>query len=169
MSDTRTDEFEASLVAVDVSVTRTMAAGFEDAVAAVVEPPAVAVDLPFDGVSLAETTATVDPTPAELREARTGITTGQVGITGYGSVVLRCTDDGAEFLALYPERHVIVAPESGIVADMTDGIDAIADQVRDDSGDFVVATGPSATADMGAVVQGVHGPSDVHVVLLEDR
>ncbi|MFW5973924.1 MAG: LUD domain-containing protein, partial [Natrialbaceae archaeon] len=33
----------------------------------------------------------------------------------------------------------------------------------------VLATGPSATADMGTLVQGVHGPHEVHVVVLEDR
>lgn len=36
-------------------------------------------------------------------------------------------------------------------------------------GDAILATGPSATADMGALVQGVHGPRTVHVVLVEDR
>jgi L-lactate dehydrogenase complex protein LldG len=33
----------------------------------------------------------------------------------------------------------------------------------------VLATGPSATADMGALVEGVHGPHEVHVIVLEDR
>ena len=33
----------------------------------------------------------------------------------------------------------------------------------------VLATGPSATADMGTLVHGVHGPKDVHVVLVTDR
>lgn len=169
MSNTLTDEFEASLSGVDVSVTRTTVDGFEDALQDVVLDPAVGVTLPFEGVSLEGTGVTVDPTPEDLRTAATGVTAGEVGVSTYGSVLLRCTSDGAEFLSLYPDRHVIVVRASSIVDDMPEGIDAIADTVRDDSADVIVATGPSATADMGAVVQGVHGPSDVHVVLLEDR
>jgi len=32
-----------------------------------------------------------------------------------------------------------------------------------------LATGPSATADMGALVRGAHGPERVHVLLIDDR
>ncbi|MFB6362014.1 MAG: LUD domain-containing protein, partial [Halobacteriales archaeon] len=32
----------------------------------------------------------------------------------------------------------------------------------------VLTTGPSATADMGELVTGVHGPGDVHVVAVTD-
>jgi len=32
--------------------------------------------------------------------------------------------------------------------------------------DFVFVTGPSATADMGPLVRGVHGPHKLHIVLL---
>lgn len=171
MSDTLTDDFEASLAGVDVSVTRTTAGGFEDAIQDAVGDagPAVAVELPFDDVSLSETAVRVDPTPEALRQAQTGITPGELGITTYGSVVLRCTGDGAEFLALYPDRHVIVLTASDVLEDMPDGVDSVARRIRDESADFIIATGPSATADMGSVVQGVHGPSDVHVILLEDR
>ncbi|TKX83368.1 hypothetical protein EXE43_24625, partial [Halorubrum sp. SS5] len=34
--------------------------------------------------------------------------------------------------------------------------------------DVVFATGPSATADMGGLVHGAHGPKEVHVVLLRE-
>jgi L-lactate dehydrogenase complex protein LldG len=32
----------------------------------------------------------------------------------------------------------------------------------------VLATGPSATADMGELVLGAHGPESVHVVILDE-
>lgn len=171
MSSSLTDEFASSLEAVDVSVTRTTTGEFATKLSDIVSIPVVAVELPFSGVTLtgSELDVTVDPTPEELRAAATGITPASLGITNYGSVVIRCTGDGAEFLALYPERHVAVVAASDVVTNMPDAIDAVADPMRDESADFVIATGPSATADMGAVVQGVHGPSDVHVVILEDR
>jgi L-lactate dehydrogenase complex protein LldG len=33
--------------------------------------------------------------------------------------------------------------------------------------DMVLITGPSATADMGPLVRGVHGPRRLHILLLE--
>jgi len=38
-----------------------------------------------------------------------------------------------------------------------------------DGDDVILATGPSATADMGDLVLGAHGPRAVHALLLEDR
>lgn len=164
-----TDAYADALAAADVAVTRTSVANAPDAILAAATNPTVAVDLPVPTDALTAAGVTVDPTPEQLRAARTGVTAGALGITSYGSVVLRCTGDGSEFLALYPDRHVAVVAASDVRPDMSDAIDAVADPMRAESADFVVATGPSATADMGAVVQGVHGPSEVHVVLLEDR
>lgn len=169
MNTSPTDEFETSLRAVDVTTTRTSVDEFSSALTSTLTEPAVGVELPFEGVSLADAPVSVDPTPEQLRAARTGITAGEFGITEYGSVVLRCTGDGAEYLALYPDRHVVVLAASDIVGDMPAGIDTVADPMRDESADFIIATGPSATADMGSVVQGVHGPSEVHAIILEDR
>lgn len=169
MSSSPTAEFVDSLRAADVTATRTTVDEFPSTLPNTLAEPAVGVALPFDGVSLTETPVTVDPTPDALRAARTGVTEGDLGITEYGSVVLRCTGDGAEFLALYPERHVVVLAASDVVDDMPTGIDAVAGPMRDESADYVIATGPSATADMGSVVQGVHGPSEVYAIVLEDR
>lgn len=169
MSSSPTAEFVDSLQAADVTTTQTTVDEFESILPSTLTKPAVGVELPFDGVSLAATTVTVDPTPDELRTARTGVTAGELGITDYGSVVLRYTGDGAEFLSLYPERHVVALAASDIRPDMPTGIDAVDDPIRDTSADFIIATGPSATADMGSVVHGVHGPSEVHAIILEDR
>lgn len=169
MSSATTDDFVAALESVSVTTWTTTAAAVTDALDAASVDPAVGTDLPYEGIALTETSVTVDPTPAELRAARTGVTPATAGITQYGSVVLRCSGDGAEFVSLYPERHVVVVAASQIVPDMPDAIDAVADEMRDESADLIVATGPSATADMGAVVQGVHGPRAVHVIVVEDR
>lgn len=166
---TEVDAFAASLERVDVTVTRTTTDDAPAAIRDAITPPAVAADLDVVDMSLVDADVTVDPTPEQLRAAATGITAGELGITEYGSVVLRCTGDGAEFLALYPERHVVVLAASDVVEDMPTTIDTLADPIRDEAADFIVATGPSATADMGSVVQGVHGPNEVHAIVLEDR
>lgn len=169
MSSSPTTEFVDSLRAADVTPIQTTTDEFASTLHSTLSEPAVGVRLPFDGVSLADAPVIVDPTPGQLRTARTGVTAGELGITDYGSVALRCSGDGAEFIALYPDRHVVVLAASDIVVDMPTGIDTVAGPIREASADFIIATGPSATADMGAVVQGVHGPSDVHAIILEDR
>lgn len=160
------DRFESSLADLDVALTRTPRASFESAVRDAVAEPAVGTPLPFEGVSLP---AFVDraPTPATLRAAKTGVTAATLAIADYGSVVLPSTREGSEQVSLVPERHVAIVDETDVVPDMPTAIERLGPQLRD--GDSVViATGPSATADMGALVRGAHGPKAVHVVLLED-
>ena len=164
-----TEEFVEAADAVDATVTRTTAAGFADALDEVVTAPAVGTPLPFEGVSYAGTGIEVDPTGAALAEAETGVTAGALAIADYGSVVLQETGAGEELLGLYPDTHVVVVAESDVVADMPAAFDALGDEFDAGRTDAIIATGPSATADMGSVVTGVHGPRTVHVLLLEDR
>ena len=109
-----------------------------------------------------------DPTPAALREAATGVTEAALGIADYGSVVLPTSPPAAELVSLYVDRHVAVLDAADVAPDMEAAIDHLAGAVPDRYGDAILATGPSATADMGALVTGAHGPSEVRVVLVED-
>ena len=161
-----TDRFETALGDLDVPVTHTEPTAFDETLEAVVREPAVGTELPFPSVSLPDW---VDdrPTPATLEAATTGITAASLGIADYGSVVLPSTADGSEQVSLFADLHIAVLRASDIVSDMPTAIDRLGPQFRD--GDSaIIATGPSATADMGSLVRGAHGPKDVHVVLLED-
>jgi L-lactate dehydrogenase complex protein LldG len=51
---------------------------------------------------------------------------------------------------------------------MPEAFSWLAEHVTSEGGSAIVATGPSATADMGALVKGAHGPKVVHVVVLDD-
>jgi L-lactate dehydrogenase complex protein LldG len=51
---------------------------------------------------------------------------------------------------------------------MPEAFSWLGERIREDRGSAVVATGPSATADMGALVRGAHGPKEVHVVILDE-
>jgi L-lactate dehydrogenase complex protein LldG len=161
--------FEASLSLLDVERTRTTTDGFADALTAAVEAPAVGTELPFDGVSLDGTGVQTDPTPAQLQAATTGVTPVGGGIAEYGTVLVESRAAGDELVALYPERHVAVLGESDLVADVRTATRELAEAFAESPGSTVFATGVSATADMGATVEGVHGPKEVHVVILTDR
>ncbi|WP_436907731.1 LUD domain-containing protein [Halosimplex marinum] len=140
---------------------------FEAVLASHLGDPAVGV--PLDGVdaSLSGTDVTVDPTPAALKRAHTGVTPAAFAVADYGSVVLPSTPAGAELVSLYVERHVAVLDADRVVPGMAEAFERFGEQARDgELGSNVVATGPSATADMGDLVRGAHGPSDVRVVVV---
>jgi L-lactate dehydrogenase complex protein LldG len=109
-----------------------------------------------------------DPTAADLREAHTGVTAAELGVAAYGSVAIEADPAGTEPVSLFVDRHVVVLREADLVPDMPDAFDWLGPRARDESSDVVFATGPSATADMGGLVRGAHGPKEVHVVLLRE-
>lgn len=159
------ERFEDSLADLEVALTRTSPSEFESTMREVVTGPAVGTPLPFEGVSLPEW-IDAEPSPATLEAATTGVTAAALGIADYGSVILPSTSAGAEQVSLFPDRHVAVLREEDLVADMPTAIERLGPVLRDGNS-AIIATGPSATADMGALVKGAHGPKAVHVVLLE--
>lgn len=165
-TETIRERFETSLADLEVPVTRTGPADLESALDTIVREPSVGTSLPFEGLSLPHW---IDdsPTPATLEAASTSVTAASFGIADYGSVVLPARPDGSEQVSLFPELHVPILREADLVPDMPTAIDRFGPVLRD-GGSAIVATGPSATADMGSLVRGAHGPKEVHVVLLEE-
>ena len=162
------NRFEAALEAVDVTMRRTDPDGFAGAIEAAVVEPAVGAPLGLDDLSLEGTGVRLGPTAAELRAAETGVTAAALGIAEYGTVVIRSRPGGDEPVSLYPPRHVAVLRERDLVADVPAAIEVLGAAFEDGPISAVLATGPSATADMGALVHGVHGPEEVHVLLVTD-
>jgi len=169
MASTRTEGFVAAAEATGATVNRVADGEVAATIDAVADDPAVGAPLPFDGIDYAETSVAASPTAAAVAAAETGVTAARLGIADYGSVLLPETGAGEELLSLYPSLHVVVLAESDVVGEMPEAVASVERGVEDGETSAIVATGPSATADMGAVVTGVHGPRDVHVLLLEDR
>jgi L-lactate dehydrogenase complex protein LldG len=160
--------FESSLSEIGVELVRTTAEEFESTLTPLLDAPAVGTPLPFEDVSLPDAVET-DPTVADLEAAKTGVTAAGYGVADYGSVVIQGGPAGEEPVSLYADEHVAVVAASDVLPDMEATFDRLAEDVREGTGQAVIATGPSATADMGALVKGAHGPIEVTVVLLEDR
>lgn len=155
------------LGALDVGVSRVAPADVADAIEAVVRPPAVGVPIDLDGVTL-PASVTVEPTVGQLRAARTGVTPAALGVADYGSILLAADTAGTELASLFVDLHVAVLPAAAVVADMRSAFAWLGPQIRERGTSAIVATGPSATADMGGLVRGAHGPAAVHVVLVEE-
>ena len=135
------------------------------AIASAIDPPAVGTPLPWDDVELPDGVET-DPTPADIEGATTGVTAASLAIADYGSVVLRMDEAGSEPVSLFEDLHVAVLREADIVPDMQAAFEWFGEQLRETRGSAIIATGPSATADMGALVQGAHGPKHVEVIVV---
>ncbi|PSQ47849.1 hypothetical protein BRD19_08355 [Halobacteriales archaeon SW_7_65_23] len=118
------------------------------------------------GVTRGAASVTTEPTPAELETATTGVTAASLAIADYGSVVLRADEHGSEPISLFTDHHVAVVHEDDIVPDMPAAFDWFGETLRESRDSAIIATGPSATADMGALVQGAHGPKTVEVLAL---
>jgi L-lactate utilization protein LutC len=105
---------------------------------------------------------------ASLYECDAGVTDARAGIAETGSLVCVAGPGRGRGLSLVPPVHIAVLWASDLVADLIDvwaprgpiGIAA--------SSSTVLITGPSKTADIeGVLITGVHGPREVHIVLIE--
>lgn len=162
------ERFRESAAALGVTVTRVDPDGVAAAVAAAVEPPVVAAGRAALGAALESVTVPAEPTRAALEAATTGVTPAAVGVAESGSVVLVPDGTGVEPVSLYPQRHVAVLETGALVPDLAAALAELGPTLAD-GGDAILATGPSATADMGDLVVGAHGPATVHVVLVEEQ
>lgn len=163
------DSFASSLAAADVACTRVESAEFETTVGEVIDTPAVGAPLGIDGVTLDDTDVQVPPTPRLLDDAETGVTRVHGGVVEHGTFVIQSDTAGTEPVSLYPRTHVGVIRASDLHADVDATASWLHGEFDDGRDSAVLATGASATADMGELVHGVHGPQTVHAVVLTDR
>lgn len=157
----------ASLASVDVDSVRVERVGLDAAIDEFVVGDAVGIVDESWGDERPES-VNWNPTPADLQAAETGVTTAAFAIANYGSLVLTTESPAAELVSLYVDRHVVIVTESDIVPDMDAAFDRLDEEIPESYSDAIIETGPSATADMGALVKGAHGPSKVCVVVVED-
>lgn len=113
---------------------------------------------------------------AEFRVAEAadiGITAVDYALADTGTLVLRSGDGRARSVSLLPPVHVALLKPQQIISGLDDLFPLLA-RDREKSGgslDSAVAfiTGPSRTADIElTLVVGVHGPQELHVVLLDE-
>lgn len=107
-----------------------------------------------------------EPTAEEMVNSPAGVTEAFSAVARTGSV---CVDIGYQrtgMASLLAPLHIAVVAAETIVPQPRD---LFRDDVLDGKGlarSFVFITGPSATADMGPLVRGVHGPHRLHIIVL---
>ena len=102
----------------------------------------------------------------EWAEIDVGITEAFAGVARTGSICVEVDTTSTGYASLLGRIHVALLAVEDIVERPSDLFRAgSAGSAADRS--FVFITGPSATADMGPLVRGVHGPHELHVLILE--
>ena len=172
------DRFVSRLEDYRATVVRTTVAGLAEAVAAaltdvasVVVPPglepswlgaarAAGVDVQVDEPSAPRTHAELDAVAAVLTGSR-------VAVAETGTIVLDAQpDQGRRALTLLPDRHVCVVPASQVVGSVPEAVRLLAQHPERP---LTWISGPSATSDIELVrVEGVHGPRDLRVLVVQD-
>lgn len=99
--------------------------------------------------------------------AEVGVAGGLVAIAETGSVVVSSAPPGGRAPTLLPPAIVLFVPVERLVPTVADAFAAIG-AMDEYPSNLVVVTGPSSSGDIGLqLVRGVHGPGEVHVVLVD--
>jgi L-lactate dehydrogenase complex protein LldG len=107
------------------------------------------------------------PADEQLAAADAGITGAFAGVASSGSVCVALGPPLTAAASLLMSLHIVLLPAERIVARPRDLFDEACLGGEGLRRNLVFITGPSATADMGPLVRGVHGPHRLHILLLE--
>jgi L-lactate dehydrogenase complex protein LldG len=125
-------------------------------------------DLPVAlfGDFAADPRVVADASPDEMVHSAAGVTEAFAAVASTGSVCVNVSHERTGMVSLLAPLQIAVVAAETIVPQPRDLFRA---DVLDGKGlkrDFVFVTGPSATADMGPLVRGVHGPHKLHIIVL---
>ncbi len=108
-----------------------------------------------------------EPTKEQLSTIKTGVTDAFCAIAATGSVCVSISKNLSVPISMLTRKHIVVVDSKTIIPRPRD---VFSEKYLDGKGikrSFSIITGPSATADMGPLVRGVHGPGKLHIIILE--
>lgn len=117
-------------------------------------------------VFAADSRVITEPDSEQLVHSAVGVTEAFAGVARTGSVCVDVNYRLTNVVSLLEPLHIVVLAAENIVPRLRD---LFRPDVLGGAGltrDFVFITGPSATADMGPLVRGVHGPHRLHVIVV---
>jgi L-lactate dehydrogenase complex protein LldG len=96
-----------------------------------------------------------------------GISSADYGLADTGSLVMLSSREEARLVSLLPPAHIAILPASKLLTGL-DELYRTHPKPADLSSSMVFITGPSRTADIEQIlVRGVHGPGEIHVIVVE--
>ncbi len=167
----RLEDYRATVVrTTSAELPATVAAALSDVTSVVVpagldlswvrEVREAGVDVQVDAAAAPRTHAELDAIAAVLTASRVAIAeTGTIALDGQ-------PDQGRRALTLLPDRHVCVVAASQVVGSVPEAVRLLAPHPERP---LTWISGPSATSDIELVrVEGVHGPRDLRVLVVQD-
>lgn len=95
-----------------------------------------------------------------------GITSADFALADTGSLVLLSSHEEARLVSLLPLLHIAIVPRARLLTGL-DELFTLLPVPGERTSAMVFITGPSRTADIEQIlVRGVHGPGEIHVVLV---
>ena len=108
-----------------------------------------------------------NPTNEQLANAKYGITDTFAAVASTGSVCVTITNSMAGTFSLFTNQHIAIVDSKKIVQRPRDVFQVEPFKSITSNTDFLFISGSSATADMGPLVRGVHGPAKLYVIIIE--
>ncbi|MCP5062162.1 MAG: hypothetical protein GY936_06845 [Ignavibacteriae bacterium] len=109
-----------------------------------------------------------NPTDKELANAKYSITDSFAGISETGSVCIVNDDSMSGSYSLYSQIHIAFLDSQNLLSRPREIFQLDPYKTITQYEDFIFVSGSSATADMGPLVRGVHGPAKLYVIILEE-
>jgi len=98
-----------------------------------------------------------------------GFTTAEYGIADTGTLMVDCPSEELRLATMVSEFHVCMLPKSKIRANTYAVEKMMLTRMKKTPNYMAYITGPSRTADIERVLAlGVHGPLELHILLMED-
>lgn len=96
------------------------------------------------------------------------ISIAEAGIAATGSLLLYLPDPDERALTALATKHAVFLRSNSIIPTLRDLSATLKEQLSSGSNYLSVTTGPSRTADIERVLTiGVHGPKELHILILE--
>jgi L-lactate dehydrogenase complex protein LldG len=163
------DQFQAAAEAVGATIKR-----FISLTEAVAYVQALAADSPVSASALPASIAaafagTAFCAPKDHVNARVCVSSARAGIAATGSLLLELSNPQERAATALSPIHAVFMKASDIVADLYALQDLIGQRLSSPGAACLsITTGPSRTADIERVLTiGVHGPKELHVLVLE--
>src|SRR5271155_1580865 len=104
----------------------------------------------------------------DVKTAEVGINFADYALADTGSLVFLTESHESRLISLLPPIHIALIARKNILSGLYELFTRVPQPVAQSSA-MVLITGPSRTADIEMrLVRGVHGPGEIHVIIVED-
>jgi L-lactate dehydrogenase complex protein LldG len=105
-----------------------------------------------------------------LKNAEIGVSSVDLAVAESGTLVILTSDEESRLVTALPEVHVAIVPRSKLVESLAEAAPYLSKAFENTTGAIAVSliSASSRTSDIGdMVILGVHGPKELHVLLLD--